>query len=511
METVQTRPARAVVEQPVGGDDDGGAGGGFVQRLGLVGGLALFVLILLLPAPSGLSPEAWRTAAVAVLMASWWLTEAAPIPVTALLPLVLFPILGIASMSAAAAPYANELIFLFMGGFFLAAAMQRWAVHRRIALAIMASVGTSPKSLLLGIMVATAFISMWISNTATAAMMLPIALAIAEMLRPTGESDGKPYAFGIALMLGLAYAASIGGVGTIVGTPPNALFAAAALELQGVEIGFAQWMAVGIPVTLVLLPLTWLILVWIYPPGNLRGDATEVLRNEHRTQGPMSRGAKFVAGVFAITVAAWILRAPKDLGAFTIPGLATWLPGITDSSIAMGAALLLLVVPLDWKRGTVALDWQSATRIQWGVLLLFGGGLSLANAMDQSGLANWVGAGVESLAGMPMFLLLVAVCALFVFSGELTSNTAVTAMAMPVMAGAGFALGISPITLMATTALACSMGFMLPAGTPPNAIVFGSGYLTIAQMARAGIVVNIIAILLVALAGVFLIPAIFGG
>jgi sodium-dependent dicarboxylate transporter 2/3/5 len=224
----------------------------------------------------------------------------------------------------------------------------------------------------------------------------------------------------------------------------------------------------------------------------------------------MSRGEKFVATVFVATVVAWILREPKDFGSVTVPGIETYLPGIADSSIAIAAALVLFLVPLDWKRGTVALEWQSAVRIPWGVLLLFGGGLSLASAMSGSGLATWIGNGVENLEGLPLLLLLVAVCTVFVFSGELTSNTAVTAMAMPIMAGVGVTLGIPPIWLMATTALACSMGFMLPAGTPPNAIVFSSGYLTIAQMARAGILVNLLSILFVALAGRYLVPMVFG-
>jgi sodium-dependent dicarboxylate transporter 2/3/5 len=310
----------------------------------------------------------------------------------------------------------------------------------------------------------------------------------------------------MTLMLGIAYASSIGGVGTLVGTPPNALFAAASLELAGVEVGFAQWMLVGVPLAWTLLPLTWLILIKVYPPGDARGDATEVLEAERRSQGPMTKGEKFVGTVFLFTVTAWIFREPKDLGAVTIPGIETYLAGVTDSAIAMAAALVLLVFPVDWRRGTPALEWEAAARIPWGVLLLFGGGLSLAGAMASTGFAAYIGASVQNLASLPLFWLLLAVCALFVFSGELTSNTAVTAMAMPVMAGVGVTLGLPPVTLMATTALACSMGFMLPAGTPPNAIVFGSGYLTIAQMARAGILVNLLAILLVALAGTLLVP-----
>jgi sodium-dependent dicarboxylate transporter 2/3/5 len=279
-----------VAKPAAGGDDDGGAPGsgteGLVRRIGFVGGLAVFALLLLLPAPGGLSPEGWRAAAIAVLMASWWLTEAVPIPVTALLPLVLFPALGVLTMQEAAAPYANELIFLFMGGFFLATAMERWSVHRRIALAIMARVGTSPKRLLLGIMVAACFVSMWISNTATTAMMLPIALAVGAMFRPPELAAGKPYHFGIALMLGIAYASSLGGVGTLVGTAPNALFAASALELGGYDVGFAQWMMMGVPVAWTMLPLTWLILIRVYRPGSC---AVTPRRRSPRSAGTRDR------------------------------------------------------------------------------------------------------------------------------------------------------------------------------------------------------------------------------
>jgi sodium-dependent dicarboxylate transporter 2/3/5 len=269
-------------------------------------------------------------------------------------------------------------------------------------------------------------------------------------------------------------------------------------------------MAVGVPIVLVMLPLTWLVLVRIFPLGDLRGDAAEVLEVERAGQGPMVRGEKFVGWVFGLTVLAWVLRAPKEIGPFSVPGISTYLPGVTDSTIAIAAAVVLLVVPLDWKGGSTALEWDQAVRIPWGVLLLFGGGLSLAQAMSSSGLAVWIGGGVARLDGLPVVLLVAAVAALFVFLTEVTSNTAVTAMAMPVMAGVAVTLGIDPVALMATAAIACSMAFMLPAGTPPNAIVFSSGYISIRQMAWAGIWVNILSILAVTIAGRLLIPAIFG-
>ncbi len=475
------------------------------KRAGLVGGFLAFVILLALPTPETLSSQGWDTAAVVTLMAVWWMTEAIPIPATALLPLFLFPTLGVLDMPDAAAPYANEVIFLFMGGFMIAIAMERWDLHRRIALGIMDAVGSGPRTLILGFMAATAFLSMWISNTATATMMLPIAIAVGEMLRP---QDAEEYGFGIALMLGIAYAASIGGVATLIGTPPNAILAAAASEILGVEIGFLQWMVVGVPVVLVFLPVGWFLLVtFLYPPGELVGDAHRLINSERRSLGPPSTAEKLVGMIFVGTALAWVMRSPKDLGFVTIPGIETFAPWVRDSTIAIAAATLLFAVPVNWKRGVFLLDWSSARKIPWGVLVLFGGGLSLARAMERSGLAEWIGGAVAALELMPTFVVIGLVGALFIYLTEVTSNTATSTMAMPVMAGAALGLGVEPLTLMATAALACSMAFMLPVATPPNAIVFGSSYLTIPQMVRAGFWMNLLAVLLVTAVGTILIPA----
>ena len=391
-------PARPAPALPRDEEDDESVGS--AGRVGLLAGAAAFALMQLVPGPASLAPEGWAAASVVVLMACWWLTEAAPIAVTALVPLVLFPVLGLMTMQEAATPYANEVIFLFMGGFFLAKAMEKWGLHRRIALSIVARMGTSPARVLLGFMAGTGFVSMWISNTSTAAMMLAPGLAVAAVLRPVdGPGSTGQYNFGIALMLGIAYASSIGGVGTLIGTPPNTLLAAAALELVGVRVGFLQWMIVGVPFAWVMLLSTWMILIRVYPPEELRGDASALLDLQRRELGPMSRGERLVSLVFAFTVLAWVMREPKVLGAVTIPGIATWLPGVTDGTVAMAAALVLFVFPIDWRRGEVALDWKAATTIPWGVLLLFGGGLSLAAAMAGTGLAEWVGGGIAALAG----------------------------------------------------------------------------------------------------------------
>jgi len=500
--------------ESTGRDDRNGEGRGggtsmsSVQWVGLLGGVVVLLLMLVIPGPEGLSEEGWRMTAVAVLMAVWWMTEALPIEATAMAPLVLFPTLGVLSMPEAAAPYANELIFLFMGGFFIAVAMERWNLHTRIALAIVAAVGTGPRTLVLGFMIATAFISMWISNTASTAMMLPIGLALGEMFRPA-DREG-PYEFGIALMLGTAYAATIGGTATLIGTPPNAIMAGAASEMLGLEVGFVDWMILGVPFSVVLLAFTWVLLMVKYPPGELAGNAAALLEEERRRLGPASRGEKTVGAVFALTAMAWVFRENKDFGAFTLPGLESIFPTVTDSTIAMAGALALFLIPVDRPRGVFALDWPTARRIPWGVLLLFGGGLSLARGMDVTGVATWIGTGVGALGVLPTLAVLGIISAIIVFQGEMTSNTATATMAMPIMAGVAMGLGIAPLTMMAVAALSASMGFMLPVATPPNAIVFGSGYLTIPQMVRAGFWLNIFSILLVIVFAATLVPWIMG-
>jgi solute carrier family 13 (sodium-dependent dicarboxylate transporter), member 2/3/5 len=488
------------------------------QRLGLLGGAVLFLLMVFVPPPAGLSIEGWRTAAVALLMAVWWMTEAVAIPVTALLPLVLFPALGVLSASDAASPYAHELIFLFMGGFFLAAAMEHWGLHRRIALGILGAVGTSPERLVLGFMLATAFLSMWISNTATAAMMFPIGMAVAALFAPAavraaGEAEGPPVRnpLGVCLMLAIAYGASIGGVATLIGTPPNAVLAGAADELLGVQIGFLQWMAVGVPTVAVMLPLTWLLLVKVlHPPGGLRGDAAEVLARERAALGPRTTGETRVAVVFVLTALGWLLREPKDFGAFVVPGLQTFMPELRDSTIAMAGAMALFLLPAGPPRGPEAprflLEWPKARKIAWGVLVLFGGGLSLARAMDRSGLASYIGGSVEGLGNVPPILIVGVVALMFVFLTEVTSNTATATMAMPVMAGAALGMGLPPLLLMTTAAMVSSMAFMLPVATPPNAIVFGSEHLTIPIMARAGFILNLLSVAVVTAVATFLVP-----
>lgn len=485
-----------------------------VQAFGLIGGALLFFVLLTLPAPGDFGPDTWKTACLAILMGVWWLTEAVPIPVTALLPLVLIPMLGIMPMSAAAAPYAADIIYLFMGGFFLAAAMEASGLHRRVALTIISHFGTGSERLVLGFMLASGFLSMWINNTATTAMMLPIAIAVSKLF---GEADGveegpidpkSPDAqLGICLMLGIAWASSIGGVATLIGTAPNLVLSAAAEELLGIQISFGAWMLVGLPVAAIMLPFTWILLVrFTNRPGAIPAGAADLLAERKAALGPRSRHETFVAVVFVLTAIAWVMRQPKDLGFMTIPGITTYFPEVRDSTIAMLSALVLFLLPLDFRKGRFTLEWHQARTIPWGVLILFGGGLSLARAMDQTGLAAEIGSIFANLEGVSPWIIFGLIATIFVFMTEFTSNTATSTMAMPILAGAAIGLGQPALVLMATAAMSASMAFMLPVGTPPNAMVFASGYVTIPVMARAGFWVNIASIAIVTTAATYLVP-----
>jgi sodium-dependent dicarboxylate transporter 2/3/5 len=470
------------------------------MRIGLWLGPAAFAATLLAPLP-GAGPEAQRMAAVSVLMACWWVTEALPLAATALLPLVMFPVLGLASASEAAAPYANHVIFLFMGGFMLARAMQRWGLHRRIALRVVAIVGGGPSRVVLGFMCATAFLSMWVSNTATAAMMLPIALAVLE--ERGRESTGPASNFGVCLMLGIAYAASIGGMGTLIGTPPNVLLAGTLERSYSIEVSFLGWMAFALPVVVAFVPLTWWALTsWLYPVERAPGTSTSgAIAERLRDLGSMGPGERGVATLFALTAAAWTLR----------PVWTDWIPNgtlVTDSTIAMGCALLLFAWPAG--RGERLLDWEQAARIPWDALVLFGGGFSLATGFETSGLSAWLGSRLDLIQGAPLPLYLLAIVLALTLLTEFASNTASAAMALPILGAAAVALGVPPLLLCAPAAMAASCAFMLPAATPPNAIVFGSGAFTLPQMLRAGVVIDLIGTLLISAAALLLLPLVFG-
>jgi len=490
---------------PVQASTDGG-GYGLRSRIGLLTGPIVFLVMLASPPPVGMTPEAWRTAAVAILMAVWWITEAVPIPATALVPLALLPVLGVVRVNAAAAPYANPVIFLFMGGFMIAQAMQRWGLHRRIALRIIRLVGSKPRSLVGGFMLAAAFLSMWISNTATAVMMLPIAVSVTEMSLGRGHEAVPPREaqhFATALMLGIAYAASIGGTATLIGTPPNAMMAGFMQEAFGVEVGFARWLLVGIPMVLVMLPVAWWVLTRVaFPVGSYEATGSRALiRDEVARLGPMSRGEALTGTVFVLTALAWIVR----------PALNRVVPGLSDAGIAVGGGLLLFVLPVSLREGRFALDWPSAARLPWGVLVLFGGGLSLASAISDTGLAQWIGDSMGVMGGLPILLVMLVITLVVIFLTELTSNTATAATFLPIVASFAIGLGENPLFLVVPAVLAASCAFMLPVATPPNAIVYGSGAVTIPQMSRAGLILNLLFAAVIPLIGYGLVILVFGG
>ncbi len=482
------------------------------QTVGLWLGPVLCMAALLSPPPTGLEPIAWKTAAVAILMAVWWATEAIPVAITGVLPLILFPLLGITDIRGAAKDFAHPIIFLFLGGFILALSMQRWNLHRRIALNIILFVGTNPQSIVVGFMIATAFLSMWISNTATTMMMLPVALSVIGVLTnnpaldpENGDPNVRPVLdknsrnFAVALLLAIAYSANVGGMGTLIGTGPNALVAAFLKENSGIDLGFAQWMAIGVPVIFLLLPAVWVVLTRIaYPftvPENPKGG--NVIQDALAAMGAVTTPQKRLSTLFVIVAGMWILRP--------------WLgvPGLSDTGIAMLGAMLLFLIPAgSGKKGEVLLNWERTTRLPWGVLILIGGGLSLATAVRTTGLAEWAGTEIMALDITHTLILIAAVITLIIFLTELTSNTATTAALLPVVAVIATAGGLDPIALAAPAALAASCAFMLPVATPPNAIVFSTGLVTIPQMVRAGFIINLAGIVLLSGFAYWLLPII---
>ena len=457
------------------------------RLIGLAAGLAVLALQILEP-PAGMERDAWIVACLAMMMALWWITEAIPVYATGLLPLVVLPLRDVLSIKAVAAPYANPVIFLFMGGFLIALAMQRWNLHRRIALFILTLSGTRATGLVGGFLLASALLSMWVSNTATTAMLLPIAVSVIALLRECEDDQHRYHDFHIALLLAVAYGASIGGLATLIGTPPNALLAGYFSQSYGYSIGFAQWMLLGAPLSAVLLLLAWAVLgrvAFRLPAGHIPGAEAEISRARHDL-GPIARGEVLVGLVFLATAALWLFR----------PLLADFFPGVplTDEGIAITAGLLLFAIPVEPRRGVFLLNWDWAVRLPWGVLVLFGGGLSLASAVGDTGLAEWIAGRLTGLGIAQTWVLILLVVAAVVFLTELASNTATAAALLPLLAGAALGLGESPLLLAAPAALAASCAFMLPAATPPNAIVFGSGMVSLPQMARAGVWLNVVAI-----------------
>ncbi|MDP1580883.1 MAG: DASS family sodium-coupled anion symporter [Candidatus Didemnitutus sp.] len=455
---------------------------GLRQWSGWILGPGALLFTLLVGPPEGLSVAGWHTAGAALLMAVWWISESVPIPITAMVPLVLFPALHLGDIRETAAPFANPIIYLFFGGFIIALAMQKWNLHRRVAINLIAFMGTKPSRIVAGFLLASALVSMWVSNTATALMMLPIALSVVQLLPASADATQKQ--FSTALLLSVAYGATSGGMATLIGTPPNALLAGYLKEVYQFEIGFGQWMLLGVPVMLITLPAVYFVLTRV----SFRLDGDEVpgmaalIREEKARLGPFSRGEKIVTLVFVLTALGWMLQ----------PLLAKKLPLLSDTTIAMTGALLLFSIPVNWRRGEFAMDWATTKSLPWEVLLLFGGGLSLAGNIERHGLSRYLGSLSGALEGMPMIVTLCAVCFGILMLTELTSNTATAATFLPIVGAIALSLGQNPLLFLIPTALAANCSYMMPVGTPPNAIVFGSGQVTLPQMAKAGIVLNVL-------------------
>ena len=490
------------------------------NKAGLFLGIPFIMLFCFLPTPEGMSGEAHLTAGVALLMAIFWITEAIPIPATALIPLFIFPLLKIQEASVVASSYGDKNIFLFMGGFFIAQGMQKCNLHRRIALQIIKFVGTEKRKIILGFMVSTAVLSMWISNTATALMMLPIATAVIISLGEIDKNDNsaeKKSTFGTALMLGIAYSASIGGIGTLIGTPPNIIFAALSKTLfpESPTIGFAYWMAIGVPVVIIMIPVMWYYLVTfsfkLKKEKIMKGDS--VIEERLRELGPIKLSEKLVLTVFMFTSLGWIFRQTIQIGSLKIPGWSNLLgieEYVHDSTVAIFAALLLFLIPVNLKERDFLLDWEHAKRIPWGILILFGGGIALASGFKESGLSEWIGESLQFFSGLNVFMIIIIISIVASLVTELTSNTATSTIFIPVMASLAIFLNIHPYILMIPATISVSLAFMLPVATPPNAIVFSSGYVKITDMIRAGVWLDFIGCILITLLLYFIIFPILG-
>ncbi len=473
------------------------------KRIGFILGPLLFICVRLFFKPEGLPDEANAILASTLWIAVWWITEAIPITVTALLPIILFPLTGGLDLNTTTSAFGHKFVFLYMGGFIIAIAIEKWNLHKRIALNIIQFIGTDVKKILLGVMVATAFLSMWISNTATAVMMLPIGIAIINQLKDNPNTDeNENLVFGKAMMLAIAYSASIGGIATLIGTPPNLVLAGVVLDTYDYEITFLQWFMFGFPIALVLLFICWKYLTSIaytFQQKEFPGGKSEIkclLKN----LGNISYEEKMVAAVFATTAFFWITRS------FLFD---TLLPELDDTIIAIGFAVVLFLIPSKDKSQQL-MNWEDAVKLPWGIILLFGGGMAIANGFESSGLALWIGNQMTLLVGMTTLILVLLLIAAVNFLTEITSNLATTAMLLPVLAPMAITVDLHPFVLMVGAAVAASCAFMLPVATPPNAVVFGAGYLRIPDMVNKGFVMNIVSIIILTLFVYFLLPVLWG-
>lgn len=476
---------------------------------GLILGLFLFFALLFLIPDNAMPEKARSVAAITVLMAVWWITEAIPISATALVPIVMYPVMKIMSPGMVTENYGHHLVFLFLGGFIIALTIERWDLHKRIALIIISIIGTNRRRIILGFMIATAFLSMWISNTATTMMMIPIAMAIIVRISDLPDMDSETIRrnnFALALMLGIAYSASIGGISTLIGTPPNVVFAGMLKSNfpAAPEISFLKWMLFALPFSALFLPLAWFYLVFVAVPVKIvpGGIKKSIFREELKKLGPMTLPEKITLAIFVITGLLWMLRSDIDLGIFKITGWASWigLSGfVHDSTVAIFMALITFIIPVRSPEGQMVflMEWSFMKRIPWGILLLFGGGFAMAQGFQESGLTVWLGEQLSAFRFLPVIIMITLVCAMTTLTTEFASNTAMASTILPILAALAIALEVNPMLLMIPAAISSSTAFMLPVATPPNAIVFGSGYIRIRDMVRVGLMMNVIGLILI--------------
>lgn len=472
------------------------------RKIGLYLGPILFILTRFFLELEGLSDQANAVLASTLWIAIWWITEAIPIAATSLLPIILFPLSGALPLADTTSSFGHRFVFLYLGGFILALAIQKWNLHKRIALNIIKVVGTNVQKIILGFMVATAFLSMWISNTATAVMMLPIGIAIIKQMKDLkNTSEDENLIFGKALMLSIAYSASIGGIATLIGTPPNLVFAGIIQETYNIEISFLKWFQFGLPISILLLAISWVYLtkVAFKFKQNEFNKGKEEINRQLEELGSISYEEKIVLSVFVLTGLAWILRTYL---------LNKFIPNLDDSIIALISGISLFLFQANNQEGKKEkiMNWEDAVKLPWGILLLFGGGLAIAQGFQSSGLANWIAENLTQLNDFSLFIILLVLITAVNFLTEITSNLATTAMLLPILAPTAVTLGVHPYILMVGATLAASCAFMLPIATPPNAVVFGSNYLKISDMVRVGILMNIISIIIIFMMVYFILP-----
>ncbi|MEM9298601.1 MAG: DASS family sodium-coupled anion symporter [Bacteroidota bacterium] len=467
--------------------------------IGFTFGPFIFTVLLFLFGESDIG----RVLALAAWMITWWITEAAPIPVTALLPLVLLPYLGIFTVAESTAPYASPIIFLFMGGFMIALGLEKHNLHQRIALNLIKITGTSGNGIILGFMIATALLSMWISNTATTVMMLPIATSVVQLLLKDNEMNKSDKRFALGLMLSIAYAANIGGTMTIIGTPPNVVMTGYLSELVEFEMNFSQWLPIGLPAGLSILVCTYFLITRVLFSNGIRKieGSHALIQDKLQSLGKFSKEEKLVTFVFTLTALCWVFKPNINV----LIGY----PFLSDATTAMAGGILMFIMPVNFKKSKFLVRWEDTQRLPWGILILFGGGMTLAKGMEKSGIIQVIGEYVAQNSELGILSLIAIVTTIVLFMTELMSNVALVTIFIPVIIGVAGGLGINPLYLVIPATIASSCAFMMPISTPPNAIVFASGHIKIRDMMRAGVLLNIVSILILVLIGKWLVPLLF--